>query len=173
MELYSIGDEEETPGSGLKSVHIETSKRCLHPAFLPSSLPIHHLPKGIQSSYLGPPLHYCLQLTHKSFLRQLLSRTNTEWLPRVLKLQEEFLYAYERTQQVWTLRGVWDLTRLITLEVGSGSEVTLVFPNASLSPVDPLKKKTFQMSDLPSFLDTLRTHLSQVNIDFDFLPKQN
>jgi len=171
MELYSIGDEEETPGAGLKAGDIETSKRHLHPAFLSSSLPIHHLPKGSQSSYLGPPLHYSLQLTHKSFLRRLLSSSSTEWQPRVLKLQEEFLYVYERIQQVWTLRGVYDLTRLINLEVGNGSEITLVFPNASLNPVDPLKKKTFQMSDLPSFFDYLRNHLSKVNIDFDFVPK--
>lgn len=164
MELYSIGDEEETPGK----VVLEDGKRVLHPAFLPSSLPIQHTPKGAQTAYLGPPLHYTLQLVQKPLFRRLISNSKVEWKPRVLKLQEEFLYAYERTDESWTLRGVWDLTRLITLEISKNDEISLLFPNISLNPADPLKTKTFKISSLPSFLDNLRAHLSKVNIDFDF-----
>ena len=173
MDLYSIGDEEETPGSTSPSpVSVAPQKRQMHPAFLPSSLPVQHVAKGTKSAYLGSPIYYCMQLKRKPLLRKLLSKVEKEWVSRVLKMKEGFLYAYERAGDVWVLRGVWDLTRLISIELSSSSsdEVTLVFPHPSLEPCEPLRKKSFRVSDLPALLDSLRTRLRDSNIDLDFTP---
>lgn len=56
---------------------------------------------------------------------------------------------------------------MVELDEAKPSEMTLVFPNSSLDPGDPLKRKSFDVPDLPGFLLALRTKLTDCDIDLE------
>jgi len=154
MELFSISDEQEAEDH----TKFGTGKRTMHPAFLPISFPVTHQPKGRKQKSLPQPLFYSLYLApcRKS-------------VALVLQVQDEYCYAYERCREFWVVRHTWSLRRLIVVELDESrpSEMTLVFPNKTLDPADPLKKKSFDVPDLPGFLLVLRTKLTECDIDLE------
>lgn len=154
MELFSISDEQEAEDS----TKLRTEKRTMHPAFLPISFPVTHLPKGRKQKSLPQPLFYALHLS-----------PDRKPTALVLQVQDEYCYAYERRREFWVVRHTWSLRRLIVVELDERkpSEMTLVFPNKTLDPADPLKKKTFDVPDLPGFLLALRGKLIECDIDLE------
>jgi hypothetical protein len=84
-------------------------------------------------------------------------------------VQEDYIYAYERSSEFWVVRHTWSLKRLIVVELdeGKSSEMTLVFPNSSLDPGDSLKKKRFEVADLAGFLIALKEKLMECGIDLE------
>ena len=158
MELFSISDEQEAEDKA----KLQTEKRSMHPAFLAISYPISHLAKGRKLKALPQPLFYSLRLKGQDGGKRKLE-------PLVLQVQEEFIYAYERSREFWVVKNSWSLRRLVFVELTETrpSEMTLVFPNKSLDPADPLLKKTFDVPDLPGFLLVLRAKLTECDIDLE------
>jgi hypothetical protein len=154
MELFSTKGEPEAEAN----TKFHPQKRSLHPAFLPIFFPVTRLPKGRKLRSLPQPLFYALYLVAAK-----------QSIPLVLQVQEDYIYAYERSSEFWVVRHTWSLKRLIVVELdeGKSSEMTLVFPNSSLDPGDSLKKKRFEVADLAGFLIALKEKLMECGIDLE------
>ena len=156
MDLFSISEEET-----------QSSKK-LHHAYMQGFLPKHCLPKGTLVKLPPHPVFDCEKVKKNKGLISFLRGENTK-VKRLLAFQDEFIYVFVSKKQGLLVKGVWQLPRLINVELSKQDSnlITLVFANKSLNPLDELQRKTFRVPEFGWFLQKLKTQLAGCDIDFE------
>lgn len=160
MDLFSIGDEEDKA----------KPEPIMHPAFMPSLLPKLSLPKGSIISEHSSQLFPCKEVKKRKGLAGMIMKFKPKTLDREVGFEDEFMYIYERKKGKLIVRHVWNLTRLLNIEIKKNkpTEMTFVFANKTLDPLDDYERKTVDLYEMGWFIQTLKNQLDQLCIDFQF-----
>jgi hypothetical protein len=153
MEKFSIDDDHDTEVQGFNPI-------CIKP------LPKYVMPKGSVVEQLS-------RVTFRGVLRKerkgisgffFSSPVNYE---RYFYFEDEFLYALDKESDIFIVQESWHLRRIFKIEIKKENHqnLCLILINKSHNPTDDIKQKHLQVFNHKDFMETLRRHLEQCEID--------
>jgi hypothetical protein len=157
MEKFSIGGEDE-----------EYEFEGINPVFMPS-LSKYVMAKGTLVDTHSSKVFKCIVFQTRKGLAGLILKGFKE-VNRVLGFEDEYIYGYEPTRHGLKVQEVWFLRRLLRVEIEKKDpqQIKFFFANKSLSPVDPIKVKKIKIENSAFFLQKLKNHLGDCDIDLEF-----